>query len=106
MYALANQNYFWLSCLLCINFACIKDDNQRRLFLFSSGFPRIFAQFHTEYGECVATVPLFAETVNKEVSNVLCEKPIILVELLLELRIVVKIVKMAEGLFAKYALGK
>ena len=32
---------------------------------------------------------LFAETFNKEVSNVMCEKPIILVELLLELRIVV-----------------
>ena len=37
--------------------------------------------FHTEYGKCVATVPLFAETLNKEVSNVLCEKPIIPVEL-------------------------
>ena len=46
--------------------------------------------FHTEYGKCVATVPLFSETLNKEVSNVLCEKPnIILVELLLELSIVV-----------------
>ena len=33
-------------------------------------------------------MPLFAETFNREVSNVLCEKPIILVELLLELRIV------------------
>ena len=32
------------------------------------------------------TVPLFSETFNKEVSNVLCEKPIMLVELLLELR--------------------
>ena len=32
---------------------------------------------------------LFAETFNKEVSNVLCEKPIILVELLFELRNVV-----------------
>ena len=32
---------------------------------------------------------LFAETFNKEVSNVLCGKPIILVELLFELRIVV-----------------
>ena len=62
--------------------------------------------FHTENGKCVATVPLIAETFNKEVSNVLCEKPIILVELLLELRIVVKIVKMAKGLFAKCALGK
>ena len=62
--------------------------------------------FHTEYGKCVAIVPLFPETFNKEVSNVLCEKPIILVELLLELRIVVKIVKLAKGLFAKYALGK
>ena len=45
--------------------------------------------FHTEYGKCVATVPLFAETFSKEVSNVLCEKPIIPVELLFELRIVV-----------------
>ena len=49
--------------------------------------PRIFA--HTEYGKCVATVPLFAETFNKEVSNVLYEKPIILVALLFELRNVV-----------------
>ena len=62
--------------------------------------------FHTEYGKCVATMPLFAETFNKEDSNVLCKKPIILVELLLELRNVVKIVKVAKGLFAKYALGK
>ena len=45
--------------------------------------------FHTEYGKCVATVSLFAETFNKEVSNVLCEKPIILVELLFELKNVV-----------------
>ena len=37
--------------------------------------------FHTEYGKCVATVLLFAETFNKEVSKVLCEKSIILVEL-------------------------
>ena len=34
-------------------------------------------------------MPLFSETLNKEVSNVLCEKPNILVELLLELSIVV-----------------
>ena len=27
VYASANQNYFRLSCLLCINFACIKDNN-------------------------------------------------------------------------------
>ena len=40
--------------------------------------------FHTEHEKCVATVLLFAETFNKEVSNVLCEKPIILVELLFE----------------------
>ena len=46
--------------------------------------------FHTEYGKCVVTVPLFPEASNKEFSNVfLCEKPVILVELLLELRIVV-----------------
>ena len=36
--------------------------------------------FHTEYGKCIATF-------NKEVSNVWCENPIILVELLLELRV-------------------
>ena len=48
-----------------------------------------FENFHTEYGKCIATVPLPAETFNKEVSHVLCEKPIIFVELLLELRIVV-----------------
>ena len=46
-----------------------------------------FENFHTEYGTCVATVPLFAETFNKEVSSVFCKKPIILVELLFELRI-------------------
>ena len=64
---------------------------------------------HTEYGKCVATVPLFAETFSKEVSNVLCEKPIVLVELLFELRIVVssfKIVKMAKGLLAKKCARK
>ena len=48
-----------------------------------------FENFHSECGKCVATVPLFAETFNKEVSNVLSEKPIILVELLFQLRIVV-----------------
>ena len=61
--------------------------------------------FHTEYGKCVATVPLFA-AVNKEVSNVLCEKPIILVESLFELRIVVIQVKMAKGLLAKKCARK
>ena len=30
--------------------------------------------FHTEYGKCVAPVLQFAETFNKEVSGVLCEK--------------------------------
>ena len=45
--------------------------------------------FHTECAKYVATVPLFAETFNKEVSNVFCEKPIILVELLFALRNVV-----------------
>ena len=45
--------------------------------------------FHTEYGKCVATVLLFFEASKKEFSNVLCEKPVILVELLLELRNVV-----------------
>ena len=44
--------------------------------------------FHTEYGKCVATVSLFSETLNKEIF-VLCEKPSILVELMLELSIVV-----------------
>ena len=61
----------------------MKDDN---------GFVRVsenicticLENFHKEYGKCVTTVPLFAETFNKEVSNVLCEKPIILVELLLK----------------------
>ena len=62
--------------------------------------------FHTEYEMCVAIVQLFAETFNKEVSNPLCEKPIILVKLLFELRIVVILVKMAKGLLAKNALGK
>ena len=49
--------------------------------------------FHTAYGKCVATVPLFAETFNREVSNVLCENHS-------------NQVKMAKGLFAKNALGK
>ena len=63
--------------------------------------------FHKEYGKCVTTVPLFAETFNKEVFNVLCEKPIILVELLLKLRIVViQDSEDGERLFAKNALGK
>ena len=61
--------------------------------------------FHTEYVKSVATVPLFAETLNKEVSNVLCEKPIILVELLLEL-LSFKIVKMAKGVLAKKCARK
>ena len=57
-------------------------------------FPRIFAQFasksFTQSTESVSPqYRCFAETFNKEVSNVLCEKPIILVELLFELRIVV-----------------
>ena len=46
-------------------------------------------QFSYRVRKCVATVPLFAETFNKEVSNVLCEKPIIFVQLLFELRNVV-----------------
>ena len=67
--------------------------------------------FHTEYGKCVATVPLFAETFKKEVSNVLCEKPIILVELLLELRVagIVVIQESEDGkrtACKKNALGK
>ena len=54
-------------------------------------------------------MPLFSETLNKEVFNVLCEKPsIILVELLLELSIVV-IQDSEDGKRAvckKNALGK
>ena len=45
--------------------------------------------FHTECGNYVATVLLFSETSNKEFSYVSFEKPVILVELFLELRIVV-----------------
>jgi len=45
--------------------------------------------FHTEYGKCVATLLPFSEGSNKEFSNALCEKSVILVELFLELRIVV-----------------
>ena len=67
--------------------------------------PICLANFPTENGKCVALVPL-AETFNKKISNVLCKKYITLVKLLLQLRIVVKIVKMVKGLFAKYALGK
>ena len=45
--------------------------------------------FHTEHRKCVATVLLFSEASKKEFSNVSCKKPVILVELLLELRNVV-----------------
>ena len=53
----------------------------------------------------------FLKLLTKSFLNVLCEKPVILVELLLELRIVViqdseVNLKMAKGLFAKNALGK
>ena len=47
-------------------------------------------------------MPLFAETFNKEVSNVLCEKPIILVKLLFELRIIV----IQDGRWQKECLQK
>ena len=65
------------------------------LFLISFGFPRIFEQFtakiFTQSTESVSPqyrcLPKLL--LNKEVSNVLCEKPIILLELLFELRIVV-----------------
>ena len=40
-----------------------------------------------KYGTCVATVPLFLETCNKEFSNVLSGKSIILAQLLLDLKI-------------------
>ena len=63
--------------------------------------PRKFS-FHTEYGRCVATVPLFSETSYKEFSNVLREEPVILVELFLKLRIVViQGSEDGKGLFAK-----
>ena len=76
-----------LSCLLCMHHR-----SQRRLFKqiiqfrpCLLRFPRILAQFaskinfHTEYGKCVATVPPFSETSDKEFSYVLCEEPVILV---------------------------
>ena len=62
-------------------------------------------KFHTKYGKCVATVPLFAETFNKEVSNVLCEKPLILVELF-ELRIVIQDSEDGKRTAYKKMLGK
>lgn len=43
----------------------------------------------SKYGTCVATVPLFLETCNTEFCNVLCGKPVILVQLLLDLKIIV-----------------
>ena len=50
-----------------------------------------FKNFHAEYGKCVATVSLFSETSHKEFSYVLCEEPVILVELLqLKFRIVLR----------------
>ena len=65
-------------------------------------------KFHTKYGKCVATVLLFAKTFNKEVSNVFCEKPIILVELLLELRVagIVVIQDSEDGKRTACTLGK
>ena len=39
----------------------------------SENISTIFLEnFHTEYGKCVGPVPLFAETFNKKVSDVLC----------------------------------
>ena len=55
--------------------------------MYLHNLPRKFS--HRVWKVCHLPVPLFAETFNKEVSNVLCEKPIILVELLFELRILV-----------------
>ena len=40
-------------------------------------------KFHTECGKYVATVPLFSETCDKEFSYVLCEEPVILVEIII-----------------------
>ena len=67
-----------------------------------------FENFHTVYGRCVSTVPLFSESFEKEFSYVLCEESVILVQLLLEFRNVViqdsEDVKRSVG--KKNALGK
>jgi len=56
----------------------------------SGSFCRICRKnLHTKYGTCVATVPLFVETSNKEFCNVLCGKPVILAQILLDLKIIV-----------------
>ena len=56
----------------------------------SESFCRICRKnLHTKYETCVATVPLFFETSNKEYCNVLCGKPVILAQLLLGLKIFV-----------------
>lgn len=56
----------------------------------SRSFCRICREnLHTKYGTCVATVPLFLQTSKKEFCNVLCGKPVILAQILLELKIIV-----------------
>ena len=63
MYTLANQNYFRLSCLLCINFACNDKAVVLNFVRVSENIDTICLKiFHTEYGKCLATLPLFAET--------------------------------------------
>ena len=42
-----------------------------------------------KYGTCVATVPLILEACKKEFCNVLCGKPVILAQLLPDLKIIV-----------------
>ena len=67
----------------------------------SCKWPICLENFHTEYGKTVAPVPLLAETFNKEVSDVLCEKTYHSCGIIAR----VEIVKIAKGLFAKNALG-
>jgi len=56
----------------------------------SESFCRICLQnLLQKYGTSVATVPLFLETCNKEFCNVLCGNPVILAQLLLDLKIIV-----------------
>ena len=63
--------------------------------------------FHSEYGKCVATVPVFAETLTKRFLMFWVRNGSFLRNYCLSLEFLsFKTVKMAKGLLSKNALGK
>ena len=70
---------FVIQSLSKVIYACIKE---------RANLPQRREIGQTIFGTCVATVPLFLETCNKEFSNVLSGKSIILAQLLLDLKII------------------